>query len=554
MNDKKIILAINRGHNASATLVKENKIVFHIENERLSNLKYDSFAFNAISLLPNYVDYIDVFLVAGVSAISKCEIFSELDYYSEFILRLGKSFSCHEFVRYDFSKDHHKLHAACSFYNSGFESALCIVKDGMGSDYLLTDSQFLPNTYGRENGSVYLVNKGNFTEIQKHICVNFELPYQPYYVNDTLFLTTSFSEGLAFQKTSKFFKFHELDAGKVMGLSSYGKSKKYPIYKDNFINDNIFKYFENDLTKGYVSLPKLESFQDKADFSFDLQSSIQENVLKEILKLLEKTNQKNLCLSGGFFLNCVANYYILSNLPSDINLYIEPVSNDAGTTIGAVKMINNSFYKKRISSLYLGPEYNYTKKYIKNISKNNNVFSATAKDVALLLADKKIIAIYQGRSEAGPRALGNRSILYDPRDPNGKNRVNTVKMREWFRPFAATILQEYAKEWFDLKTLDESPYMMFAVSAHQEKINLIPAVLHVDNTCRIQTLKKEQNNYYYELIKEFYKITNIPMTLNTSFNLAGNCIVETIENALDTLNNSEINYLYLPEFDFCIGK
>ena len=160
--------------------------------------------------------------------------------------------------------------------------------------------------------------------------------------------------------------------------------------------------------------------------------------------------------------------------------------------------------------------------------------------------------MFQGRSEAGPRALGNRSILYDPRDPTGKDKVNSVKRREWFRPFAATVLHNEANSWFDMKSLEESPFMMFAVNAKKDKASLIPGVLHVDNTCRIQTLKETTNKNFYELISSFYKLTSVPMLLNTSYNLAGDCIVETIENAIDTLNKSNINYLYLPELQMCI--
>jgi carbamoyltransferase len=167
--------------------------------------------------------------------------------------------------------------------------------------------------------------------------------------------------------------------------------------------------------------------------------------------------------------------------------------------------------------------------------------------VAELISNQNIVAIYQGRSEQGPRALGNRSILYDPRDKNGKNHVNIVKKREWFRPFAGSVLEEEAKNWFDLKSLKESKFMMFAVDVLKDKQSLIPAITHIDGTCRIQTVSKEDNKIFYNLIKEFYKITNIPILFNTSFNLAGNAIVETLQDAIYTLKNSKINYLYLPE-------
>jgi carbamoyltransferase len=171
----------------------------------------------------------------------------------------------------------------------------------------------------------------------------------------------------------------------------------------------------------------------------------------------------------------------------------------------------------------------------------------TPLDVAKILANKNIIALFQGRSEAGHRALGNRSILYDPRDPNGKDHVNIVKQREWYRPFAASVMLEHTHDWFDMAGLKESPFMMFAVDVIKEKQNLIPCVTHVDGTCRIQTVTQKQNFNFYNLINEFYNLTNIPMIFNTSFNLAGEVIVETEKEAINVLQRSKIEYLYIPD-------
>jgi carbamoyltransferase len=168
-------------------------------------------------------------------------------------------------------------------------------------------------------------------------------------------------------------------------------------------------------------------------------------------------------------------------------------------------------------------------------------------NISEIISKRNIVAIFQGRSEAGPRALGNRSILYDPRDPNAKNYVNIIKKREWFRPFAGTILLECANEWFDMASLNESPFMSYAIEVLSDKKNLIPGIVHVDNTCRIQTVTEKQNYHYYHLIKSFYKKTSIPVLFNTSFNLGGETMVETIEDAIDTLKRSQIEYLFLPE-------
>ena len=163
-----------------------------------------------------------------------------------------------------------------------------------------------------------------------------------------------------------------------------------------------------------------------------------------------------------------------------------------------------------------------------------------------IILKQEILAIFQGASEMGPRALGNRSLLFDPRNKDGKTIVNKVKKREWYRPFAGSVLLEYAPEWFEMGTIKESPYMSFAIPVKEDKKKLIPSITHVDGTCRIQTVTQEQNKHFYNLIKSFYEKTQVPILFNTSFNLAGEPLVETKEDALDTLKRSSIDYLYLP--------
>jgi len=168
------------------------------------------------------------------------------------------------------------------------------------------------------------------------------------------------------------------------------------------------------------------------------------------------------------------------------------------------------------------------------------------KEAVDILLEQKPLVIFQNHSEWGPRALGNRSILFDSTNKDAKNIVNNFKKREWWRPLAGTILLEHVHEWFDLGSLKESPFMSFAVEAKQKAIEKIPSIVHVDNTCRIQTVTKEQNLNYYNLILEFYKKTEVPVLLNTSFNLAKFPIIETLEFAKNVCSVSEFKYLYLP--------
>ena len=164
-----------------------------------------------------------------------------------------------------------------------------------------------------------------------------------------------------------------------------------------------------------------------------------------------------------------------------------------------------------------------------------------------IIDNEQICAIFQNNSEWGPRALGNRSILFDPRNPAAKTIVNTVKKRESYRPFACTIMLEHANDYFEMLQLPESPWMSFAIQCKPKALKDIPTLVHADNTCRIQTVTEEQNPNYYNLIKGFYERTGVPIIFNTSFNLGGEAIVETVYDAIDTCNRSMINHLYIPD-------
>lgn len=559
-----ITVGVSRVHNSSVALLKEGDLLFHIENERLSNIKYDAYPFLAINQLPKYVDYVDNICLAGVGKTPVIECFKSNDAYTTAISQQTKKFFDREKTIIDLWEYHHQMHASCAFYNSGFDHALCIIKDGMGSEFSIKDPRFLEGSVGREIGTTFIAEyPSRFETIDKHVMVPFEC--NTFIDNGKVRVSNNAGEGLAFQQVSMMFGFHALDAGKVMGMSSYGVYDENipPIYDaDGLINKELFDIRDKHLHKTYVNYNRFsyldtEDFQIKANFAFALQRATEQKVKEYILKMVEKTGIKNVCLSGGYFLNCVANYEFLKDLPEDIKIYAEPISSDAGTSIGAAKLVWHDFSGdttiRKQETIYYGSKLQYELKDIKSkLLPHEELDTVEYSDVAKLIADRNIVAIFQGRSEAGPRALGNRSILYDPRDPNGKDTVNIVKQREWFRPFAGSVLEEKAKEWFDMRSLDQSPFMMFAVNVLKEKQKDIPAITHVDGTCRVQTVNDKQNFHFYNLINEFYKLTNVPILFNTSFNLAGECMVETLDNAIDTLRRSKIEYLYLPEFKILI--
>jgi carbamoyltransferase len=274
------------------------------------------------------------------------------------------------------------------------------------------------------------------------------------------------------------------DSGKVMGLSSYGYSKKkYDLY--------------------YNKLKKAKKLQEK---SFEYTCAL-------IDKALFYSNIKNIVLSGGYFLNCVNNFKYVKKYPQ-LNFFVDPVAHDGGLLLDLLYFIM--------------------------------IITDINKAVDLLL-NQKIVALFQDHSEWGPRALGNRSLLFDPRNIKAKEIVNKIKQREWWRPFAGTILLEYVHDWFDIGSLKESPYMSFAVLAKDKAKKEIPSIIHEDNTCRIQTITYEQNSKFYKLINQFYKKTGVPILLNTSFNLAKEPLVETLLDAKNVIQRSELEYIYYPQ-------
>ena len=215
------------------------------------------------------------------------------------------------------------------------------------------------------------------------------------------------------------------------------------------------------------------------------------------------------------------------------------------------QLTNSEAVLDRTDCLYLGPKYDYTNDDITSVAAKYNaeVTDATHADVIELITSKNIVANFQGRSENGPRALGNRSLMFDPTFKDGKDFVNEIKHREYFRPFAGSILAEDAHEWFDLRGMEDAPTMMYAVKCQPGVEEKIPAIIHVDGTCRIQTVTREQNPHYYDIIKAFKEKTGCPIIFNTSFNLGGEPLVETLDDALRTLQSSRIEYLYLPEYN-----
>ncbi len=581
------IAAIARGHNSGICLLKDGEIVFSIEEERLTRAKYDGGPLASMVKILDYTDKIDYLVVAHTQTLE--ETAGRIDYsgddmYTGLARKLGL---IDQKVRgrqhpqvVDLSKIHHKLHAACAFYRSGFDQAVAVIVDGAGTYIpLQIDNQ---TVIGWEVETIVNCDyPSKFDTVFKHIGLAgpnvggmvTDFDGSAYAEEGTHECIVSERAGITkvYEAATQYCGWSSIEAGKTMGLFPYGKPNDkipklfdetgiYPLSNRNLIvptypngaqiNAPLFEFLQESIADDITKL------QNRRDLAYACQTQTQDQVVKLIRKAVEMTGRTQVVISGGFGLNCVANYHYLDALKDEgIELYCEPVSNDAGTAIGAGLMFWRAFSEdttvaKRSDTLYLGPQYHYTDDEINGYVESHGaeITDAAHSDIVELLVNKNIVTIFQGRSENGPRALGNRSVLFDPRVPDGKDFVNSVKRREYFRPFAGSILAEHAHEWFDLRGMDESPTMMYAVNCQPGIEEKIPAIIHVDGTCRIQTVTQEQNKHYYDLIKTFYDQTGCPIIFNTSFNLGGDPLVETLFDAVETLRQSDIEYLYLPEY------
>lgn len=581
MNNTGYIAAITRGHNAGVCLLKDGRIVFSIEEERLSRHKYDGGPYASIVKILEYTDKIDYLVVAHTQNLKETagkvdftgdDVYTGLARKLGLIDRKGDIYNHPQVI--DLGHMHHRLHAACAFYRSGFETATAVIVDGAGT--------FIPmqigneQTVGWETESIFNCSyPSNFDTVYKHIGVRGPNAgaILTSVENDKKYETVvSETAGIVkvYEAVTQYCGFSSIEAGKTMGLFPYGK-----------VNNNIPSLFDNTgtvaLSNRNIIVPTypnaalvnselydelkdsdcddLTELQNRRDLAHACQTQTQDAVVNLIKKAVGITGNKNIVISGGYGLNCVANYYYLNALKDQgINLYVEPVSNDAGTAIGAAIMFYRSLTQDltvldRTDNLYLGPKYTYKIDEILSVTKKYQaeIEDATHDTIIDLITSKNIVAVFQGSSENGPRALGNRSLIFDPTFEDGKDFVNTVKRREYFRPFAGSVLEEDVHEWFDLRGMETSPTMMYAVNCKQGIEEKIPSIIHVDGTCRIQTVNRKQNPHYYDIIKTFKDRTGIPIVFNTSFNLGGEPLVETLEDALWTLQQSNIEYLYLPE-------
>ncbi|OGZ63873.1 MAG: carbamoyl transferase [Candidatus Staskawiczbacteria bacterium RIFCSPLOWO2_01_FULL_40_39] len=434
---------------------------------------------------------------------------------------------------------HHICHASSAFFVSPFSKSAILSIDGIG-----------------ELSSTWMgYGKNNAIQVLKEI----------YYPN---------SLGFLWEKISKYLGFTEYDASKIMGLAAYGNPRRfYKIFQkivqlkadgEFTVDNSIMRFRMDDFSQleDLFKTPKeirrpLKPTKNHKDIAAALQAITDDVVIHLVTFLSKKTGSKNICLAGGVALNCVSNSLLLKNSICK-NLYVQPAANDAGTALGAAYYIwHQELNKPRsfiMENVYWGPKYSdleiisALKKF--KISSYKKTTDITEK-VAEKLSEGKIIGWFQGREEWGPRALGNRSLLADPRRKDMKEILNErIKRRESFRPFAPSVLKEFLSSWFKEHRWGKSlsaEFMEVNFDAKKIKQKKIPSVIHIDGTGRLQVVSKKTNPLYHKLIYQFYKRTGVPIVLNTSFN-DNEPIVCSPEDAIKTFKRTKMDYLAIGNY------
>jgi|SRR3989338_7953874 len=542
--------------NGGACLVIDGEIVMMINEERLNRKQYSSGFKQSINYLleNNQLNIEDIDLFVASSCL---EPQSSVENAQTQLKNNG----------FEIDKDrikicgHHFSHALTAYYPSGFDEAIIMVIDGDGN----TISDKMESGTGNVKKFWLNKNEHNSYYLGEKDSVNF-LERDDIEIGQNGF-------GGAYRYFTYFCGFHGYKyAGKLMGLSAYGSRRNK--YKDI----KLFELGENGYVKCLLSdsdrlnspkvvedwlkeqgldikaqKPNEPISEDIEDVAFLVQRELDKALVHKIKYLIKKTGIKNLCIAGGVGLNAVSNRAILDNTEIE-NIFIQPACGDSGQCLG------NAYYgivekdkenlRRKSVSVYQGKEYtdgDYEKALkirVSNIDFKKLDFAEITKLASRKIADNKVIGWFQGKSEMGPRALGNRSILANPANKDMKGIINArVKHREPFRPFAPSVLEDKAKDWFDISM--PAPYMI--INAPVKQPEKIPSVTHEDNSARLQTVNPKQNEKYHALILEVEKVTGIPIVLNTSFN-DNEAIVESPEDAVNTFLRTNIDYLFLGNY------
>ena len=544
-------------HDSGIAYVEDGKLVFAIEEERITRIKHDngfparsiSYLFDKFNLRPENLDFVVFSWPSPMkSAIDEINHLFKVSFGKEMFPYMLKGIVEKLWIKGGVRKfmnmfgnsrflflPHHLAHAISGFALSGMDNATIVVVDGKGSFEATS-------IWHGSNGKIYPVKIIRYPD----------------------------SLGLLYAKFTTYLGFVPLsDEWKVMGLSAYGERMldfspfisfdrfPYRIHYKNLDPHNIFKVDTIAKILGHTpNTDKVHIDKFYRDVAFSLQRNVEKAMLNVVKMGFALTGNRNLVMAGGVVLNSRANGVIVEELNPE-KIFIQPAAGDDGTAIGAAYypylLFEGRLPVSEMKSAYLGSwfEPDEIEEVLKRYKLKYRRMRNREKEIAQLLAEGNIIGLFQGRMEFGPRALGNRSILADPRKEEMKDRVNnSVKFREFWRPFAPSIMEEYYYEFFDVS--HPSPFMILTFKVKENQRRRIPAVVHVDGTSRPQSVNKEVNQRYWNILNEFYRITGVPVLLNTSFNLKGEPIVNTPTDAIRTFYSSGLDYLVLE--DFIIGK
>jgi carbamoyltransferase len=565
------ILGINAyDHDVSACLLRDGEIAYAIEKERITREKH------AGGFYQEVVDYLlkaegitldDVDLVVrNCYVLPVDEIELRLVYQGDQDPRERVQALKHPLYMSKSNKvvtvSHHLAHAYSAFAASPFEEGAVMIVDGVGSYAadVIEPGQMTEgvNPLARESESYYKFSGSNLETLKK-----VWLEPRRGFLSDEFFSMDGL--GALYSKVSSYIFADWNKCGEVMGLAPYGRPnairplmeiKNGELRLSPWGTDFDKPFMPADDTKWEAS-PNMKHWEDLA---WRIQEDAENVLLERARWLRETTGARNLCIAGGVGLNCVANGRIVREAGFE-NVWIQPAAGDNGIAMGCAFYGHLALQKKPRSLVMkqacLGITYDdeTIRKASRRFLVSRKTFNGSGANIctesAKLLADGHVFGWFQGRSEFGPRALGNRSILGDPRRPEMKDKLNRrVKFRQAFRPFAPIVIYERAKDIFVGE--DESPFMLRAKMVKPEWKDRIPGIVHVDGTARVQTVRREINPRMYDLLLEFEKLTGVPVLVNTSFNIKGEPIVETPRDAMNCFLYTGIDYLAL--HDMLISK
>jgi len=555
----KIVIGLHVGHDRSVSIVKDGKLIGHLAEERVDRIKHSPSTQLPLNSMYKLLKYLDINLV-DVCYFAISYAFVNI----ENVIELLKEELMLELNRDDIIVDgmsHHLAHAYSTFYTSPFKKSMIIVADGAGD--IIDNKIEAESVYIADENGIKLVEQ-RLQDIPSSYAERKTFYKFPYMI--PLDYDKQISIARKYEQITYLLGFKWGQSGKTMGLAPYGKN----IIELNkkFVKDTNIDLTMDDVLREIDLIIRNENSSylifvnnNKKHIAKSIQDLLETIVIEYINNLYEIYKIENLSLAGGLFLNCVLNHKILKNTKIQ-NIHIVPASGDDGQSIGAAFYLYKKYFghienKERVSP-FLG--LSYSNNFILDRLNNYRIQykflhdNELIKEIIMMLEKGFIFGLLRGRSEMGPRALGHRSILASPKNYYTREHLNRyVKHREIFRPFAPIVTDDEQFEYFDLEL--ESPYMLFTANVKAQYRDKLEAIKHIDGSARVEAISKKNDSFLFDLLKEYKKVSSFPILLNTSFNLAGEPIVESPDDAIKTFLKSNIDFLVLENYilkkDYC---